>query len=188
MWSSTRGGALINREEFTPYGETSFGSFARKRYRFTGKERDEESGLSYHGARYYSPWVGRWLSPDPAGTVDGLCLYAYVLANPINAVDRDGFGFWSVVVDTITDVVFPLKPAIKAAVKGDYEDAVVLGTTPGVSLPDVKLGIWDAEKDFAKGVAWSAMKSSLGPLSEIITRGSALLQGDFAAAFPKRRH
>ncbi len=39
------GGALVNREEFTPYGETSFGSFAKKRYRFTGKERDEESGL-----------------------------------------------------------------------------------------------------------------------------------------------
>ena len=45
-------GALVNREEFTPYGETSFGSYARKRYRFTGKERDEESGLAYHGARY----------------------------------------------------------------------------------------------------------------------------------------
>ncbi len=48
------GGALVNREEFTPYGETSFGSFARKRYRFTGKERDEESGLNYHGARYFA--------------------------------------------------------------------------------------------------------------------------------------
>src|SRR5262249_41123160 len=50
-------GAWLNREEYTPYGETSFGSFARKRYRFTGKERDEESGLYYHGARYYAPWV-----------------------------------------------------------------------------------------------------------------------------------
>ena len=53
------GGALVNREEFTPYGETSFGSFAKKRYRFTGKERDEESGLNYHGARYYAPWLGQ---------------------------------------------------------------------------------------------------------------------------------
>lgn len=61
------GGALVNREEFTPYGETSFGSFARKRYRFTGKERDEESGLSYHGARYFAAWLGRWISSDPIG-------------------------------------------------------------------------------------------------------------------------
>jgi RHS repeat-associated protein len=59
------GGALVNREEFTPYGETSFGSFARKRYRFTGKERDEESGLNYHGARYYASWLAHWLSVDP---------------------------------------------------------------------------------------------------------------------------
>src|SRR5262249_30566132 len=36
-------GGPILREEFTPYGETSLGSFARKRYRFTGKERDGES-------------------------------------------------------------------------------------------------------------------------------------------------
>jgi hypothetical protein len=44
-------GALVDREEFTPYGESSFGSFARKRYRFTGCERDEESGLAYHANR-----------------------------------------------------------------------------------------------------------------------------------------
>jgi RHS repeat-associated protein len=60
-------GGFVNREEYTPYGETSFGSFARKRYRFTGKERDEESGLNYHGARYYAPWLCRWTSCDPEG-------------------------------------------------------------------------------------------------------------------------
>ena len=38
-----------------------------KRYRYTGKERDEENGLYYHGARYYAPWLGRWTSCDPAG-------------------------------------------------------------------------------------------------------------------------
>ena len=38
---------------------------AAKRYRFTGMERDEESGLAHHGARYYAPWLGRWLSCDP---------------------------------------------------------------------------------------------------------------------------
>jgi RHS repeat-associated protein len=83
-------GALVNREEYTPYGETSFGSFAKKRYRFTGKERDEESGLSYHGARYYAPWLGRWTAADPAGTVDGPNLYAYVRGNPVRMHDPSG--------------------------------------------------------------------------------------------------
>jgi RHS repeat-associated protein len=33
-------------------------------YKFTGKERDSESGLDYFGARYYASTAGRWLSPD----------------------------------------------------------------------------------------------------------------------------
>ncbi len=83
-------GGWTNREEYTPYGETSFGSFARKRYRFTGKEKDEESGLYYFGARYYSPSLGRWFNCDPAGIVDGLNIYQYVKSNPLNARDPIG--------------------------------------------------------------------------------------------------
>ncbi len=83
-------GAWLNREEYTPYGETSFGSFARKRYRFTGKERDEESGLNYHAARYYAAWLGRWVSCDPAGNIDGENLYAYVNDMPLQFIDRTG--------------------------------------------------------------------------------------------------
>lgn len=83
-------GNWVNREEHTPYGETSFGSFARKRYRFTGKERDEESGLNYHAARYYAPWVGRWISCDPIGLAAGINLYRYVSNNPIKSVDSSG--------------------------------------------------------------------------------------------------
>lgn len=83
-------GVLVNREEYTPYGETSFGSFARKRYRFTGKERDEESGLNYHGARYYVPWLGRWESSDPGGLVDGVDLYRYARNNPVRFRDNMG--------------------------------------------------------------------------------------------------
>ncbi|EHQ91153.1 SpvB/TcaC N-terminal domain-containing protein [Desulfosporosinus youngiae] len=82
---------FINREEYYPYGETSFGSFARKRYRFTGKERDEESGLYYHGARYYAPWLGRWVSCDPLGMSDGLNLYSYVRNNPLRLIDPTGW-------------------------------------------------------------------------------------------------
>jgi RHS repeat-associated protein len=83
-------GNFVNREEFLPYGETSFGSYARKRYRLTGKERDAESGLYYHGARYYTPWLARWVSCDPAGTVDGLNPFVYVMDRPLCFTDQRG--------------------------------------------------------------------------------------------------
>lgn len=53
-------------------------------------ERDEESGLEYHHARYYLPWLGRWLSADPVGLKGGLNLYAYAHNNPLNATDTSG--------------------------------------------------------------------------------------------------
>jgi RHS repeat-associated protein len=83
-------GALVNREEYTPYGETSSGSFENKRYRFTGKQRDEETGFSYHGTRYYAMWLGRWISCDPAGPVEGPNLYFYARDNPVIRVDMSG--------------------------------------------------------------------------------------------------
>jgi hypothetical protein len=46
--------------------------------------------MYYYGARYYIPWLGRWNKPDPAGTVDGLNLYAFVKGNPITYNDHDG--------------------------------------------------------------------------------------------------
>ena len=78
-------GAWVNREEFSPYGEATFGGFARKRYRFTGKERDAESGLNYHGARYYAPWLARWVSCDPL-----FMDYGYCRCSPLRLVDPDG--------------------------------------------------------------------------------------------------
>jgi RHS repeat-associated protein len=86
-----RGHAFINHEEYFPYGETSFGSFGRKRFRYSGKERDEESGLYYHGARHLAPWMARWVSCDPAGPLDGVGLYSYVRNNPLLYVDSLGY-------------------------------------------------------------------------------------------------
>src|SRR5262249_21986745 len=61
-----------------------------KRYKFTGKERDEETGFGHHGARYYVPWLGRWVSCDPAGIGAGLNLYLYADASPVCLIDDDG--------------------------------------------------------------------------------------------------
>ena len=90
-------GGIISYEEYTPYGSTSYQAVdkhikaAAKRYRYTGQERDEETGLNYHGARYYAPWLGRWTAADPTGIADALNLYSYVSANPMIAVDSTGY-------------------------------------------------------------------------------------------------
>ncbi len=83
-------GQPVNREEYAPYGETTFGSYARKRYRYTGRERDEESGLEYHGQRFYAPWLARWISCDPLGTADGPNPYRYAHDRPTARVDPTG--------------------------------------------------------------------------------------------------
>ncbi len=88
-----QGGQVITYEEYYPYGDTSYQAIrarteAPKRYRFTGKERDTETGLYYHGARYYAPWLGRWISCDPEGVADGPNLYSYARNNPVTYLDR----------------------------------------------------------------------------------------------------
>ena len=85
-----KNGRWINRGEYFLYGGFSFGSFAKERYRFTGKERDEESSLYYYGVRYYLPWGGRWLSADPAEKIDGFNLFRYARSNPVRYVDPLG--------------------------------------------------------------------------------------------------
>ena len=87
---------VVSYEEYYPYGDTSYqagrsaSEVSQKRYRYTGKEKDEESGLYYHGARYYACWLARWTASDPAGMVDGVNLYMYVRGNPVGMVDNGG--------------------------------------------------------------------------------------------------
>lgn len=85
---------VISYEEYTPFGSTSYQAVRSqtetpKRYRYTGMERDEESGLGYHTARYYAAWLGRWTNCDPAGLVDSLTLYAYS-TSPVGFRDTTG--------------------------------------------------------------------------------------------------
>jgi len=86
---------IISYEEYAPYGSSTYQAVrsqteTAKRYRYTGKERDEESGLYYHVTRYYVPWLGRWTSYDPLGMVDNSNLYLYVSNNPIVFMDPTG--------------------------------------------------------------------------------------------------
>ncbi len=93
---------LISYEEYYPYGSTSYQAVRKdielplKRYRYSGKERDEESGLYFYGARYYSSTLGRWTAVDPAGIIDSPNLYLYATCNPIIWRDPSGLASESV--------------------------------------------------------------------------------------------
>ncbi|VVH57122.1 hypothetical protein BSPCLSOX_899 [uncultured Gammaproteobacteria bacterium] len=85
----------LSYEHYYPYGGTAIiagkdkTEVQQKRYRYTDKERDDNSGLYYYGARYLAPWLARWISPDSQG-VDGLNLYIYVGNNPLKYIDPTG--------------------------------------------------------------------------------------------------
>lgn len=86
---------IISYEEYSPFGSTTYQAVRSqtetpKRYRYAGRERDEESGLNYHGARYYAPWRGRWLNCDPLGVRGGINLYVFARNNPVQFVDPGG--------------------------------------------------------------------------------------------------
>lgn len=89
-------GDVISYEEYHPYGTTAYQAknaaiYAKaKRYRYTGMERDEETGLSYHTARYYLPWLGRWGSVDPIGIKGGPNIYTYAKNIPSSLDDTNG--------------------------------------------------------------------------------------------------
>ncbi|MFV8749406.1 SpvB/TcaC N-terminal domain-containing protein [Nannocystaceae bacterium ST9] len=98
----TEAGEIISYEEYHPYGTTAYRAVdssidvSAKRYRYTGMERDEETGLSYHTARYYASWLGRWTASDPTGLSGGENRFEYGAGSPIDCGDLNGH--WPVVL------------------------------------------------------------------------------------------
>ncbi len=109
---------IISYQEYTPYGCTSYQAVRHQtetpaRYRYTGRERDDESAFYYCLARYYCPWLCRWLSPDPKGIAGGINLYGYASDSPIVLRDPNG-----------RDPQEPEKKDNPPAVKGDKKETL----------------------------------------------------------------
>lgn len=95
-------GQIENVEDFYPYGlSRQLITNVPQPYQFTGKERDAESGFDDFGARYYSSYWSRFMTPDWAekptavpyanyGNPQSLNLYSYVENNPTTLGDPDG--------------------------------------------------------------------------------------------------
>ena len=104
---------VVERHDYLPYGEEwcpgppagVCGSVTPgQAKRFTGKERDPETGLDYFGARYYGSRIGRFTTVDPYLDTSAALLnpqrwnrYSYGLNNPLRNVDPDGRDAWDIV-------------------------------------------------------------------------------------------
>jgi len=151
------GGWPVWSGAFTPFGQEIINGTATNyigaqpadgtamRYKFTGKERDTESGLDYFGARYYGSSMGRFSSPDDgADAVMGvpvpfadlnnpqsLNLYSYVLNNPLSRRDYDGHASYQ-----------PCNGGTQQCFQGDYDGEVYCKTSSGCIQWNAKTGEW----------------------------------------------
>jgi RHS repeat-associated protein len=138
-------GNVVWKENYRPYGQRLNNPAAAtdNKLGFTGKPFDPATGLSYMGARYYDPVLGRFMGIDPAEVaaddVNGFNRYAYAANNPYRHVDPDG----RTPVDALF-LVYDLGQLAYAIYKGDGvgEAAVGVGLSiVGVASPIPGTGV-----------------------------------------------
>jgi RHS repeat-associated protein len=187
-----RDAQIISYEEYTPFGSTSYQAVgnqteAPKRYRYSGKERDEENGFYYHGARLYAPWLGRWTACDPIGIADGVNAYVYVKGNPVHSIDSNGQqtydgdagaptpggGSTEVAGAPIPADAAATEPYVKSPLEEHYNDSAyhdIAGPPPppvtpqpsgGVISPPPPVSATDYTLYVPHGVIWQQYESAL---------------------------
>ena len=131
-------GDLKWREQYQPYGKRILKEGdAENSVWFTGKT--EDIGLTYMGARWYDPELGRFLSVDPVGFVESSPIsfnrYAYANNNPYKYVDPDG-EFAVIAAIALAYAVFEV-----ASTTYDVYDAVTTVSDPNASIFDKGISV-----------------------------------------------
>jgi RHS repeat-associated protein len=129
-------GRLLWKESYRPYGERLLNEASPNANRlwFTGKPQDPDTGLSYLGARYYSPQLGRFMGIDPKAVDPGdphsFNRYAYANNNPYKFVDPDGrdprSAFYPVIVPGDIDKTIELT--------GESQQGAAIGGLIGIAI------------------------------------------------------
>lgn len=92
--ASDQSGQLLWRKEYAPFGDQIDSTAESEKLAYTGKEHDDVTGLTYFGARYYDPYLGRFMGIDPAGVNPNdpftFNRYSYGNNNPYRFIDPDG--------------------------------------------------------------------------------------------------
>jgi RHS repeat-associated protein len=143
----TDGFGNVNYEsDFSPYGEemnqTDINSFSQH-YKFTGKERDTESGLDMFGARYYSSSLGRFMQTDPKlkslkKMVDPQQwnMYSYSRNNPTSYFDPDGREVQALDAGALNQIRLTLPASVRSSVVADKNGFISGKALSGVKSSD----------------------------------------------------
>ena len=105
-------GAVVWAATYDAFGNIQIDTQAiENNFRFPGQYYDSETGLYYNLNRYYDPILGRYLREDPFE--EGLNLYDYVDANPLNAIDQEGLCKVKNYLIDVADILNPIENANK---------------------------------------------------------------------------
>ena len=141
-------GAVVERIHYDAFGNTTGSTTTR--YGFTGRERDQATGLMFHRARWYDPQSGRFLTQDPIGFGGGLNLYTYVLNNPLSFFDPSGLSLSTffqgfargLVVGGLSSFAIAFILA-GLGLSGGIPGAIVLGISVGLAAASLMAAIDD---------------------------------------------
>jgi RHS repeat-associated protein len=190
-------GNVIWREDYKPYGDRigKDPAAANNTRWFTGHPHDEASGLTYMGARWYDPTVGRFMGVDPAaiqaGNIHSFNRYGYANNNPYRYVDPDGESAILgslVLVGTVALIYYDLS---RPPVPGDSIDQVGIPIGPirgfsGVKAASKVVGeVREVAKIGEAAATRDALAESLAPLKgkapAAVTGGYNVRTGEVAA-------
>jgi RHS repeat-associated protein len=163
--------------DFYPFGgERAYTNTCNQAYKFTGKERDSESGLDNFGARYNSSQMGRFMSPDPVNILKQKLfdpqqwnMYAYVRNSPLRFVDPRGK--WIELLGNDEDrkkELGALQQAVgKKAGSYLYDNSVVTKDENGNTVTKHYVGIRQGGSD-GKGPSFGSINAAANKIGGII--------------------
>jgi len=188
-------GAILERYAYDAYGQPRVydpnwaarqsGSYGNA-ILFCGYFRDAETGMYHVRHRYYHPQLGRWMSRDPLGYVDGMNLYLYVGGNPLVRIDPYGEWLSTVVGAGVGALVGGVSGYITSG--GTWQGAVAGAAGGAVTGAMIGSGMGAIGAGAAGGVVASGLGQLLGgedPLSPVGAGkmlGGAVVGGAFGAA------
>ena len=149
-------GNLLWREAYRPYGSRLLKEDGGTNDTwYTGKQEDSGTGLSYFGARWYDPNIGRFMAIDPVdfkeSNIHSFNRYAYANNNPYKYVDPDGERAVGINIG-IGGVFQPWRPP-KPGVKG-ARSIIIAFDTKSFDLSIIK--------QREEGIGWSTKKPGVG--------------------------